>query len=89
MMDSFVRGNLLGWRDSSLDKKQIKALRVTPLCLFWTLWREKKRRLLNDVEHSNQTIKCDFMYTFQNWVRLYMEDHSMPMIDLVGWMCFK
>ena len=50
MMHSLVRRNLLGWHDSFVGKKSKKAWRAAPLCLLWTLWKERKKRDFNDVE---------------------------------------
>ena len=42
---------------------------MAPLCLFWTLWKERNGRTFNDVEQSDQAIKSAFLYTFGNWAR--------------------
>ena len=45
--------------------------------------------LFNDIKQLDQAIKSNFMYTFVNWVKVYIEDQSMSMIDLVHWLSFK
>ena len=50
-------------------------------------WRESNnRRAFNDVERSDQAIKSIFMFTFVNWGRVYIEDHSLSLIDFVKWL---
>ncbi|RVW28237.1 hypothetical protein CK203_083678 [Vitis vinifera] len=53
----------------------------------WVESRDRNKGLFNDVEQSNQAIKL--IHTSTNWARVYIEDHSMPMIDHVDWWCFK
>ena len=48
---------------------------------MWTLWKQRNRRAFNDIERSNQSIKYIFIYIFVNWVRMYIEDHIVSMID--------
>ena len=67
-------------------KKWRKARRVASLYLWWTIWKERNKRALNDVKQSNQVIKYVFMYTFVDWPRVYIKDHTLSMLDLVDWL---
>ena len=50
-------------------------------------WRESNnRRAFNDVERSDQAIKSIFMYTFVNWGGVYIEDHTLSLINFVKWL---
>ena len=80
---AFFKGKLLGWHCSFVGKKRKKARRVIPLCLLWTLWKERNRKAFNDAKQSDQAIKSIFLYTFVNWVRVYIEDHTSSMLDVV------
>lgn len=42
-----------------MSKRREKAWRA-PLCLMWTLWRERNERVFNDIEWSNQALKHSF-----------------------------
>ena len=44
VMKSSVKGLLLRWGGSFVGRKRKKAWKVTPLCIFWTIWRERNRR---------------------------------------------
>ena len=57
VMHSSVRGVLLSWNSCSICKKRKKAWKVAPLCIFWSIWKEKS---FEDKESSNQTIKSSF-----------------------------
>ena len=50
-----------------LEKKMKKAWKVAPLCSFWTIWRERKRRAFDNCESMDQTIKNSFLYVFWDW----------------------
>ena len=69
-----------------MGKKRKKAWRIAPLCLLWTIWKKRNKRAFNDVEQSNQAIKSNFMYTFVNQARVYMEDHTLSLLDFVDWL---
>ncbi|RVW13852.1 hypothetical protein CK203_079439 [Vitis vinifera] len=69
VMHSSVKRNLLGWYGSFVGKKREKAWKTAPLCLMWTIWKERNRRAFDDVERNDQDIKSIFLYTFVNWAR--------------------
>ncbi|RVW42464.1 putative ribonuclease H protein [Vitis vinifera] len=89
VMHSSVKRNLLGWHGSFVGKKREKAWRAAPLCLMWTIWKERNRRAFNDIERNDQDIKSIFLYTFVNWVRVYIEEHTLSLIDFVDWLATK
>ena len=53
-------GNLFGWNGTIVGKRRAKTWRAAPLCLMWTLWKEKNGRAFNDVKWTNQAIKYSF-----------------------------
>ena len=89
VLHSSVKGNLLGLHRSFVGKRREKAWRAAPLCLMWTLWKERNGRAFNDVEQSNQDIKYSFLYNFMNWARVYIEDYTLFMIDFIDWLFVK
>ena len=40
------------------------AWRAAPLCLMWTLWKERNERVFNDIEWSDQALKHFFFVHF-------------------------
>ena len=63
-MHSSVRGVRLSWNNFSIGKKRKKAWKVAPLCIFWSIWKERNRRAFEDRENLDQTIKSSFLYIF-------------------------
>ena len=86
VMHSSVRGVLLSWNSCLVDKKRKKAWKVAPLCIFWSIWKERNGRAFEDRESSDQTIQSSFLYIFWDWVRVYMGDSVTSLIDFVDWL---
>ena len=89
VMHSSVKRNLLGWHGSFVGKKKEKAWRAIPLFLMWTIWKERNRRVFDDIERNDQDIKSIFLYTFVNWARVYIEEHTLSLLDFVDWLATK
>lgn len=51
---------------------------------FRLVGKKGAERLSMMLSSWTKTIKSDFMYSFVNWVRLYIEDHLINMIDFVN-----
>ena len=69
-----------------MGKRKEKVWRAASLYLTWTLWKERNERAFNDIEQSNQTLKHSFLYTLINWARVFIEDHTLSMIDFIEWL---
>ena len=41
------------------------------------------------MERNDQDIKSIFLCTFVNWARVYIEDHTLSLIDFVDWLATK
>ena len=78
----------MGWHGSFVGKKREKAGTAASF-LLWTIWKERNRRAFDDVERNDQEIKSIFLYTFVNWARVYLEEHTFSLIDFVDWLATK
>ena len=84
VLHSSIKRNLLSRHGAFVSKQREKAWRVAPLCLIWTLWKERNERVVNDIKWSEPTLKQFFFFhTFVNWARVYLEDHTLSMIDFI------
>ena len=45
---------------------------------FWPIWRERSGRAFENCE--------SFLYLFLDWIKLYIEDESMSLLDFVDWL---
>ena len=64
-----VRDTLLGWFASFVDKKCGKTWREAPLCLFWTVWKERNRIVFDNEVLSIQRMKNSFVCNFFSWAK--------------------
>ena len=53
------------------------------------MWKERNKRAFDDVKRNDQEIKSIFLYTFVNLARVYIEEHTFSLIDLVDWLATK
>ena len=72
-MHSSVKGFLLSWGGFPVGRKRKKAWKVALLCLFWSIWRERNRRVFEKCECSNHSLKSSFLYIFWDWVRSFLK----------------
>ena len=89
VLHSLIKRNLFGWRGAFVGKRREQAWRAAPLCLMWTLWKERNERVFNDTRRSNQALKHSFLYTLVNQARVFIEDHTLSMIDSIEWSQYK
>ncbi|KAL6331568.1 hypothetical protein AAG906_011508 [Vitis piasezkii] len=57
-----VRDTLSGWSASFVDKKRGKTWRAAPLCLFWTVWKERNMIVFDNEVLSILRMKNSFVY---------------------------
>ena len=48
MMPSSVKDILLSWHVSFTENQWKKVWRAAPLCLFWTIWKERNRKVFEN-----------------------------------------
>lgn len=61
----------------------MKAWRVVPCCLFWTTWKERNRIAFENIEKGDQAIKQNFKYIFWEWVKMYIGDNFLSILDFI------
>ena len=73
VLPNSIKETILGWNDTFVGKKRKDAWNAAPLCLFWTLWKERNRRIFEDIELADQAILRSFLYMFSDWVRVHVD----------------
>ena len=56
-----VRDTLSGWCGFNLGKKRRKVWKAAPLCIFWTVWKERNRIAFDNEELSMHRLKKIFV----------------------------
>ena len=78
--DALELGRFLCW------PKKKKVGRLHHYAFFYPSGGESNRRAFENCESLHQTIKNSFLYLFWEWVRLYIGDGSMSLLDFVNWL---
>lgn len=89
MMHSIVRLTLLSWSGTQVGKKRKKAWLAAPLFFLGVIWHERNRKAFEDVETSDQALKCALLFSLLALVRTHVEGFPLSLIDLVDWLGAK
>ena len=66
----FSEGNS-SWVDGAFVGKALKKTwQMTPLCIFWTVWKERNMLAFGNEELSLQRLKNSFVCNLWSWVRV-------------------
>ena len=57
--------------------------KMVPLCLFWTIWRERNNRTFEDLERSLEDILSSFFHTLYLWTVAYLSPLSISYADFL------
>ena len=80
-----IRDTLLGWFASFVDKKRGKIWRAAPLCLFWTVWKERNRIVFYNEALSIQRLKNSFICNLFSWSKSCLDGEPRSLINFVDW----
>ena len=81
-----VRETLIGWHDSFVDRRHIKAWTTAPSCIFLTIWKERNGRYFDCEELLDQWQKNIFLNNFFVWVRMYIDEGYSHLVDFIDWL---
>jgi hypothetical protein len=63
--------------------------KMMPICIFWTLWRERNNRCFEDVESSMEVIIASFLYSLYLWTAAYLSPSSICYADFLSHFSFS
>ena len=66
-----VKETLLSWQGSFVDKRRKKAWMAAPLCILWTVWRERNKIVFDNVNMSINRMKTYFLSNLWSWALVY------------------
>ena len=81
-----MRDTLLSWYVSFKDKKHRKVSRVVPLCLFWTVWKERNKIVFNNEALSTQRLKNSFVCNLLSWAKSSIAVGPLTLFNFVEWL---
>ena len=81
-----ARDTLLGWHGSFVGKKCRKAWMTAPLCLFWSVWKERNKITFTNEDISIQMMKYSFVCNLWSWSKSYLDVGPLPLINFFDWL---
>ena len=62
---------------------------AAPLCLLWTLLKERNRASFEDEAPSTHRMKFTFMCALWSWEKLYSVDNTGSLVDFSAWLGYR
>ena len=62
---------------------------AAPICLFWTIWRERNRVTFEDTTPSAHRMKVTFLCTLWSWANFYSVDNTDYLVDFLAWLGYR
>ena len=74
---------LVGWHNW-LGKSHSRIWNLIPSCLFWTIWRERNRRVFEAVECTDSQLLEFFSISLFDWATVWGYTHSNTVISFLN-----
>ena len=69
-----------------MGKKRKKIWKSIPLCIFWTVWKERNRLAFKGGVLDIQKLINSFICNLWSWVRLYIGEACLSLIGFLEWL---
>ena len=89
ILSCLVKETLLGWHGAFVGKARKKAWQMTPLCIFWTVWKEKNMLAFGNKELSLQRLKNSFVCNLLSWVKVSIVLSPSLLVSFIHWLGSK
>ena len=66
-----------------MGKKRKKIWKSIPLCIFWTVWKERNRLTFGGGVLNIQNLKNFFVCNLWSWARLYIGEESLSLVGFL------
>ena len=80
-----VKEALFCWWGPFVGKKRKKIWKSIPLCIFWTVWKERNRLAFRGGSLAIQTLKNSFVCSLWSWAKLYRGKESSSLLGFLEW----
>ena len=67
--------------------KSAMVWKMVPICIFWSIWRERNNRCFEDLECSMEEILAYLLYSLYSWTMAYLSPLSVSYVDFLS--CFS
>ena len=84
-----VRQSLLAWQGAKVGRKRKRVWMAAPLCLFWTLWKERNMATFENKTPSVHRLKSTFMCILWSWAKLNSIDNLDSFVDFLTWLGYR
>ena len=84
-----VKETLLGWHGAFVGKTRKKAWQMTPLCIFWSVWKERNLLAFGNEELSLHRLKYSFVCNLWSWVRASVVLSPSSLVSFLDWLGSK
>ena len=84
-----VKETLLGWHGAFVGKTRKNVWQMTPLCIFWSVWKERNLLAFGNEEFSLQRLKYSFVCNLWSWVRVLIVLSPSSLVSFFEWLGSK
>ena len=85
-MSKSILEHLYAWEGSFGRKVKVKIARLFPHAIFWSIWRERNRRVFEDEEMPLQCFKDYFIKALYFWDKGNVCNSPLDLLDFVDLM---
>ena len=88
VLSGTVKDTLLGWHGAFVGKIRKKAWQMAPLCIFWSVWKERNSLAFGNEVLSIQRLKHSFVCNLWSWVRMFIVLSPRSLVSFIEWLGF-
>ena len=78
-----LKETFLGWHRSFMGKACKKVWQAGPLCIFWTVWKERNLLSFDNEELSIQRLKNSFVCNLWSWFRVSVDMNHFSLVSFM------
>ena len=86
VLSGTVKETLIGWHGAFVGKIRKKAWQMTPLCIFWSVWKERNLLAFGNEVLSLQKLKHSFVCNLWSWVRVFIVLSPRSFVSFFEWL---
>ena len=86
VLSSIVKEALLGWHGAFVGKIRKKAWQMTPLWIFWSVWKERYLLAFRNEVLSLQRLKHSFVCNLWSLVRVFIVLSPRSLVSFFEWL---